>query len=189
MARPLSETRRAAILGAAVELIAAQGTGAPTAQIAKAAKVSEGSLFTYFASKEELFNKLYLEIEADLAAALLDGYPADADPRERTRHLWDQLIAWGNAHPAKRRAIRILKVSDRVAETSRNHAEGLFGEVRRRLENDLAGHVADGSSMRYLAAMLDSIAETTLDFIARDPGGYERYREAGFELFWKGVAR
>ena len=46
MARPLSEAKRDAILAAAAQLVAAQGVGASTAQIAKAAKVAEGTVFT-----------------------------------------------------------------------------------------------------------------------------------------------
>ena len=46
MARPLSEEKREAILEAAAELVAQMGTGASTANIAKAAGVAEGTLFT-----------------------------------------------------------------------------------------------------------------------------------------------
>lgn len=189
MARPLSETKRDAILNAATELVAVMGTSAPTARIAKAAGVSEGTLFTYFASKEDLLNKLFLEIEAAMAAALTEGYPETEIPRERCRHLWDRLIDWGRAHPVQHRAIRQLKVSDRIDADSRQCADGFFRDVRRRLERDLAGHAAEGHSMTYLGAMLDALAEATLEFIARDPARYETYRQSGFDLFWNGIAR
>ena len=67
MARPLSEEKRQALLDAAAEFVASLGTGASTAKIAKAAGVSEGTLFTYFPTKDDLLNQLFLEIEADLA--------------------------------------------------------------------------------------------------------------------------
>jgi Bacterial regulatory proteins, tetR family len=51
MARPRSEDKRNAILAAAVQVIARQGTSALTSQIAKIAGIAEGSLFTYFVSK------------------------------------------------------------------------------------------------------------------------------------------
>ncbi len=54
------------------------GAGAPTAKIAKEAGVAEGTLFTYFANKDELFNRLYLQLKADLAETMLTGYPAEA---------------------------------------------------------------------------------------------------------------
>ena len=58
MARPLSENKRNAILNAATQAVAALGTGASTAGIAKGAGVAEGSLFTYFSNKDDLLNQL-----------------------------------------------------------------------------------------------------------------------------------
>ncbi|BCP54519.1 TetR family transcriptional regulator [Kaistia sp. 32K] len=189
MARPLSEEKREAILAAAVELVATQGTGAPTAKIAREAGVAEGTLFTYFATKDELLNQLFLEIEAELAAALLDGYPVDGTPRERTRHLWDRLIDWGAANPAKRKVLRQLKVSDRITEGSRCSAGELFQEISAMLEQNLADHASAGQTVTYVGAILDSLAETTLEFILNDPEQREPYKKSGFEIFWKGIAR
>jgi len=189
MARPLSEEKREAILTAAVDLVAAQGTGAPTAKIAKEAGFAEGTLFTYFATKDDLLNELFLEIEAELAAALLDDYPTDGSPYERTRHIWSRLIDWGAANPAKRKTIRQLKVSDRVSEASRCRASGLFEEIIGRLEGNLAGHVSTEYDAAYVSAILDTLAETTLEFIMRYPDKREHYKRAGFDAFWRGIAR
>ena len=78
MARPLSEEKRDALLEAASDLIAQFGTGASTAKIAKAAGVSEGTLFTYFPSKDDLLNDLFVEIEGELAETMLAPYPIKA---------------------------------------------------------------------------------------------------------------
>lgn len=60
MARPRSEDKRQTILRAATQLFAEEGLNAPTARIAKAAGVAEGTIFTYFANKDVLMNQLYL---------------------------------------------------------------------------------------------------------------------------------
>ena len=67
MARPKSEDKRDALMAAATRVIAAQGLSAPTAVIAREAGVSNGSLFTYFETKADLFNQLYLELKAGMA--------------------------------------------------------------------------------------------------------------------------
>src|ERR1700722_13174654 len=59
MARPRSEDKRKALMAAATRVIVAQGLSAPTAVVAREAGVSNGSLFTYFDTKAELFNQLY----------------------------------------------------------------------------------------------------------------------------------
>jgi AcrR family transcriptional regulator len=71
MARPLSEDKRTAILEAATEVVATLGLSAPTAKIAKGAGVAEGTLFTYFANKDELLNRLYQELKMDLRDAMM----------------------------------------------------------------------------------------------------------------------
>ena len=94
MARPKSEDKRNAIMAAATRVIAAQGLGAPTAKIAEEAGVANGSLFTYFETKTDLFNQLYLELKTAMASAALEGLPAGADLRSQTLHVWSNWMDW-----------------------------------------------------------------------------------------------
>jgi Bacterial regulatory proteins, tetR family len=55
--------------------VAILGVSAPTAKIANGAGVPEGTLFIYFANKDELLNRLYLELKMDLRDAMMTGYP------------------------------------------------------------------------------------------------------------------
>jgi AcrR family transcriptional regulator len=169
MARPLSEDKRTAILDAATEAVAALGVSAPTAKIAKSAGVAEGTLFTYFANKDELLNRLYLELKMDLRDAVITGYPAGKSLLDRSRHFWDRYIGWGSAHPLKRRAMRQLAVSDRITEETKKLVGDAFGEV-----NDMMRECAAGGAMRhqppsFVSAIMSAIADTTMDFIAREP--------------------
>ena len=84
MARPKSEDKRNAILAAATQVIAEQGLGAPTARIAKVAGVAEGTLFTYFESKDVLLNELYLDIKAGMREVMMTTYPESGSQRARS---------------------------------------------------------------------------------------------------------
>jgi AcrR family transcriptional regulator len=188
MARPLSEDKRTAILEAAAEVVATLGLSAPTAKIANGAGVAEGTLFTYFANKDELLNRLYLELKMGLGDAVITGYPAGKSLIERSRHFWDRYIGWGSAHPLKRRAMRQLAVSDRITEGSKKLVADAFAEV-----NDMIRACAAGGAMRrqspsFVSAIMTAIADTTMDFIAREPAQATRYTQAGFDAFWKAVA-
>lgn len=79
MARPLSEDKRDAILASAAELVAALGTSAPTAKIARGAGVAEGTLFTYFPDKDALLAALQRRHLDELRRHLLARGPTD-DP-------------------------------------------------------------------------------------------------------------
>ena len=189
MARPLSEDKRTAILDAATEVVATLGVSAQTAKIAKGAGVAEGTLFIYFANKDELLNQLYLELKTDVRDAMMTGYPSGKSLIDRSRHLWDCYIGWGSAHPLKRRAVRQLAVSDRITEESKK----LVGDAFREFD-DMMRECAAGGAMRhqppaFASAIMSAIADTTMDFIAREPVQAKRYTKAGFDAFWKAVTR
>ncbi|KHN61528.1 TetR family transcriptional regulator [Dickeya fangzhongdai] len=188
MARPLSEEKRESILTAAAELVAALGTGASTAKIASAAGVAEGTLFTYFATKDELLNQLLLEIETDLARSVLDSCTACGSSRECIQRIWDCLVDWGMAHPEQRKAMRQLKVSDRISDECRQRCNNLFREARERVEQCLTGHVDPERAAFYIDTILLGLANMTIDAITANPQGQEHIRQAGFDLFWKGIA-
>lgn len=65
MARPKSEDKKQALLEAATAAFAQSGIAASTALIARNAGVAEGTLFRYFATKDDLLNALYLHLKQD----------------------------------------------------------------------------------------------------------------------------
>jgi AcrR family transcriptional regulator len=96
VARPKSEDKRNAILDAATRLFAERGlAGAPTSEISKRAAVAEGTLFTYFETKDDLINSLYREIKLELADAMMSDFPRKKNVRTRLQHVWDRYVNWG----------------------------------------------------------------------------------------------
>jgi AcrR family transcriptional regulator len=104
---------------AAIRVIASQGLSAPTATIAEEAGVSNGSLFTYFETKADLMNQLYIELKAEMAAAALDGLPTKSGVRKQALHMWSHWLRWGASYPEKRRTLAHLGVSDDITPESR----------------------------------------------------------------------
>jgi len=188
MARPLSEEKRQALLDSAAEFVASLGTGASTAKIAKAAGVSEGTLFTYFPTKDDLLNQLFLEIETDLTETMLAPYPADASAKDRLFAVWNRLIDWGLAHATARKALRQLKVSDRVTAESRKQCHAMQRDARRMVEECLAGHAAPDRIAFYIDTILFDLADVSINAITAKPRESDVIRQAGFDLFWKGSA-
>src|ERR1700734_1470747 len=119
MSRPKSDEKRSAILEAATRIIVTQGLSGPTAGIAKEAGVSNGSLFTYFETKTELFNQLYLELKGEMAARPLKGPPPGARVREQFFRVWQNWTNWAVTFPEKRHALAQLSVSGEITPESR----------------------------------------------------------------------
>jgi AcrR family transcriptional regulator len=189
MARPKSEAKRSAILDAATRVFAEQGLGAPTARIASEAGIAEGSLFTYFATKDVLLNELYLAIKTDLRDAMMPGYPSTESPRDRAWHTWRALVDWGAAQGDKRQVMNLLGLSDRLSAESRAAGMEAFSAA-----NALLNDIVSRSPMRdmqaataFAGALLGAMAETTTDFMARDPVQASQTRQDGFDAFWRAV--
>jgi AcrR family transcriptional regulator len=189
VARPRSEDKRNAILQAATEVVAEQGTGAPTAKIAKLAGVAEGSLFTYFDNKDALLNQLYLELKDSLRHAMLDGFPAAGRIPAQARHVWNSYVDWGVANPQKRKAMSQLTVSDRITPQSKDAGMVGFGQITAMLQESVAGGALKDQPHAFVGAILSSLAETTMEFILREPAMAERYKSAGFDAFWAAVGK
>ncbi|TDV13835.1 TetR/AcrR family transcriptional regulator [Paraburkholderia caballeronis] len=188
MARPKSDDKRNAILAAAARVIAEQGGSATTARIAKEARVAEGTLFTYFANKDDLLNQLYLDLKSGLRDVMLHGYPLNAPLRERAHHAWNAYVDWGISRPAERRAMARLTLSERITDASRKTGSDAFAPISAAIQEAAAlGKLRDYPAP-FVGAIMNSLAETTMDFVAHYPDDADRYRAAGFEAFWNAIA-
>jgi AcrR family transcriptional regulator len=183
MARPLSEDRRAALLDAAALVFSEHGVAAPTALISKTAKVSEGSFFTYFKTKDELINALYRELRLDLAAAISGDFPRRAGVRARLEHVWNRYVAWGVANPVAKKALRHVSMSNAITADVRAEGGVLFAEVER-LQSDALAQRQLQIPPLMAGATLKALAEMTMDLIAQHPDQAERFTTSGFHMLW-----
>lgn len=186
MARPLSPDKRNAILAAAATLIASSGLRAPTAKIARAAGVAEGTLFTYFRDKDTLLNELFLELKRELLAATSTPL-ASALLVERARSFWTRYVEWGGSFPTKRRALRQLAVSEAVTPANKLAGRTMFTEIDDVIEQGLASGCLKGLPMHFAGAIMISLAETTIDAIEREPRRRRALTQAGFWAFWNAI--
>lgn len=187
VARPKSEERRQAIIDSAVRLIARDGLGAATAAIAKEAGVPNGSVFTYFPTKVDLFNTLYVEIKREVVGTIEVGLDEAGDEREQLLHLWSRWTHWGAANPDKRRVLAQLGVSGEVSPAVKQAA---FADAHR--GTDLVMLVARHGALRsqgpdVVIAIVESLASTTIDLMGKDPDKADEICVATFELLWKAL--
>ena len=94
-------------MDAAIGLFLKDGVGVSTAAVAKAAGVSNGTLFHAFATKQELIDSIYLTTKRNFFAALA---LQDDAPFNRTsmRRLWDGHLTWSRAAPNRHKIKRLL---------------------------------------------------------------------------------
>src|ERR1700682_4320256 len=142
VARPKSEDKRNAILDAATRVFAERGlTAAPTSEISKEAGVAEGTLFTYFKTKDDLMNALYREIKLELADAMMSGFPRKKSVRTRLQHVWDGYVNWGVANAEQRKVLAQLQVSGMISKESIEAGSAPFVEMQNMIRDAIERHV------------------------------------------------
>ncbi len=185
MTRQKSEEKRTAILHAATHVIVAKGLRASTAEIANEAGIASGSLFTYFKTKSELLNELYLELKVGMASAALDGLQQGTEPRKQLFHVWSHWMTWAAAHPEKRRALAQLDVSSAITPATRAAAHKAMTEIAELMERSRANGPMQNVPLEFVAAIMNALAEATMDFMVNDPMNADNHCNVGFDALWR----
>jgi AcrR family transcriptional regulator len=185
MARPKSPEKRTAILEAAAAEIAVAGLGAATAKIAERAGVATGTLFTYFPSKDDLLNELYLYLKQDLYGRIDEGFPQSGSLERRLLHAWNAIVGWGTSCPDKRKVSLQLGVSDVLTAETRAavaNQRGLLADVLRNLEERGQSR---GLTAGFATATMHAMQETAMTFSNKRPRERQAVSEQAFRAFWR----
>src|ERR1700675_1105592 len=170
MARSKSEDKRNAILSAATKVFAERGLGAPTSAISQAAGVAEGTLFTYFETKDELINALYREIKLELADAMMSDFPRKKNVRTKLRHVWDRYLNWGTANPKQRKVLAQLQVSEVLTKESRDAGGAPFVEFQIMIRDAIEQRVfRNDLPVELISKSLAALVEATIDLTVSNP--------------------
>jgi AcrR family transcriptional regulator len=172
-------------MAAATRVIVTQGLSAPTATIAREAGVSNGSLFTYFDTKADMFDQLYLELKTGMASAALEGFPRGAELREQLFHVWSNWMRWAVSNPKKRRALAQLGLSDEIKPMTRAAGHKTMASLGELLERSRANGPMRKAPIGFVVAIMNSVAEATMDFMAQDPTNAKKHCKAGFDAVWR----
>lgn len=177
-----------AILHSTIENFSARGFwNTSTALIAKGAGIADGTLFTYFSTKDDLITQVYLSIKKELAAYLLVDLDSQASLYDKLAHIWSRYIEWGIQNPAEFEVLQQINTSYPLSESAKAQGNELFETVQALASSSIArGEIRD-LPVDYLAAVMDSLAVMTVRFIEAAPETSINYQSIGFEMFWKSV--
>src|ERR1700681_193141 len=191
MARPKSEDKRNAILDAATRLFAERGhTAAPTPEISKQAVVAEGTLFTYFKTKDDLINSLYRELKLELADAMMSDFPRKKKVRARLQHVWDRYANWGIANPRESKVLAQLRVPEVLTKESKDAGSAPFVEFQTMIRDSIEGRVfRNDVPVELISKSLAALVEATIDLTESNRAKAKQYRDSGFQMFWAGITK
>ena len=177
--------KRHALLRAAVHEIAQAGLGASTARIANGANLAEGTLFTYFSTKNDLLNELYAELKGEVYRRINADFPHEAELRVRARHVWIETLRWAMEQPEERKVSRQLNVSDVVTAATRERVGSQSGAVAQTL-SEVAGRGAfQDLPAAFTGAAITAMQDAVMDVINSTPQQRATLIDKGFEAFWR----
>lgn len=194
MKESADQSKREHLLRAALELFAENGPAVPTAKIAAAAGVANGTLFNYFPTKQSLIDSLYLDLKRELGGLFLSSGAENAENlREKSLLVWESFVRWALANPLKQKVVNLLLNSQALSAEALRQSEDIF----RPFKEQLVAGVKRGEFMRelgvdYIPQIKGALITVCIaDAMARGLKGkpLEKHIATSFEIYWRAVAR
>jgi AcrR family transcriptional regulator len=185
MARARSPEKRQALLQSAVRKIAESGLGASTASIAKGAGLAEGTMFTYFASKEDLLNELYIELKTETYRRVRLDFPDGSGLRERARHIWTEYLRWAMEKPQERTVSMLLHLYPAISAETRQQVFPERGEISQTLQELGKRGAFKDLPPGFAASAMIAMQEAVMDMVTKRPSQRTKLIEQAFDAFWR----
>tara|TARA_X000000950_G_scaffold28085_1_gene30272 strand:- start:39888 stop:40457 length:570 start_codon:yes stop_codon:yes gene_type:complete len=178
------------ILNAAIELFSEHGVGVPTAKIAKNAGVSNGTLFNYFATKQELIDAMYLHIKYIISQAIINDIDFSADVKEIFYNLWRGYIGWACTNPRDYTVIDLLNTSQILSPEVITKGRDFFSDI-----NDAAIRAIDEKKFvdlpcDYICEVAGSLMNATINYIQKNEltgAEYDKAIDRSYNIYCHGV--
>jgi AcrR family transcriptional regulator len=178
--------KRQAIFDSALQLFVEFGFhGTPTSKIAKNAGVSNGILFHYFGTKEELIKELYIAVKEELNGFLQATINADDDIETRLKKVYLYSVYWGLEHPEKFHYIQQIHFSPHISQISQQTLQEQMQSHISLIERAKALHIIRQlpTDLVYTLAMSHVIGIYTYARTLK-PRQQKLAIETSFTLFW-----
>jgi AcrR family transcriptional regulator len=181
--------RKELIVRTARKLIVENGLyDASIGKIAREAAIPVGSVYTYFKSKEELINEIFLRVKEEMNAYIFISLPPDLTEKEELFTYWQRAITFGLAHQEKFFFAEQLINSPLIFRQSQEAMQQQFSKTYALLGRG----VASGQLKPLPLDMLHSVAYThivgAIKFFSRQPEAFTpETARLLFDTCWDGL--
>jgi hypothetical protein len=92
---------------------------------------------------------------------------------------------WALSNPHKRKALTQLGVSDEITSETRVAGHKTMAPVAELLERARAHGPMQRVPKGFVVALMNSVAEATMDFMTQDRANAKKYIKDGFDALWR----
>lgn len=184
--------KRTQIIEASIDLFAKNGFwNTPTSRITKHARVSTGTLFNYFASKDDLIDEVYLQLRQEQTAHIVVNFPSSGSIKSRFEHIWFRYIDWGMQNPVRYRLLQQMKLStDLISSEAQARSNAAMteaiGSMDQAMKDELFGEISAEYFGALVIAQLNAAVSYATDHKLTDMS-LTKHITRSFEIFWAGV--
>lgn len=186
----MSMSKKDKILNAAISLFDREGLSVPTARIAKEASVSNGTLFNYFATKQDLIDGLYFDIHEKKAEILLSDINSEASLEDDFFKMWQRYINWALNNQSRYRVVRTLYYSNNLSEHSRKKVDALFERVTDIITDQMQQGYFIKVDPDYIAHLANAHLTATIDYLLLKKPPQSQlptFIRLSFSSFWNSI--
>ena len=191
MARKKDPDKVYRLYDAALQLIKTHGfQSLNMAQVAKAAGVATGSIYTYFSGKEELINALYLHLKLEKMQNMLKVFDPEQSFIVNFKNLWRQYFLISLNEPDKMLFIEQYTYSPLLTESTRAESDRLLTPLIHLLTQAKADQlVKDMPPELMLQHLMGGTLEVVKFFINQQKQVSETEINHCFELTWSSIKK
>ena len=180
------------IIEATIKLFAKDGVGVATSQIAKEANVSNGTLFNYFTTKQDLVDNVYLYIKERMANEITNELGDNVSMHDMFFILWKHYILWAHKNPLDHQVLDLLRFSQTLSTHVIEASEHLFADAYEVIDEGIKNkHLIDVPIAFY--SELTSAALMAIVHYTRKQQLKEKELhtliEKSFSIYWNGISR
>lgn len=145
--------RQSQIVEAAIKLFLTEGVGVSTASIAKAAGVSNGTLFNAFPTKQDLIDAMYLTAKLGMFDALALKENAKFD-RSTVAENWGRYLTWARRLPHHRQVMHLLHEAGLISDVARARVDALGAPQGALIEQALNTRMITGPNVEFIVRLI-----------------------------------
>lgn len=92
---------------------------------------------------------------------------------------------WAVTTPEKRRVLAQLMVSDEITESSRQKGHEIMASIARLMDRCRSRGPMKDAPLELVVALMTSAAETTIDYLLKNPDRADEHSRTSFEALWR----
>lgn len=191
MAKAKDEQKQAAIYQAALQIVLREGfAGLKMSQVAREAGVATGTVYLYFANKEELINDLYLQLKRDSARNFLEGYDPGQPFLVGFETIWFNYFNTMLERPEEMAFLEQYYRSPYLRQAVKDETDKLLAPIFELLERGKQERLVADIDTSLLAAQLSGgmnelVRWHVMGTIELTPGK----KQQAFEMAWNSIKR